>query len=145
MKLSEHFTLDEAILSQTAVRLGIENVPDKYTVSHMVQSANGLEQVRDLLGCVMHVNSWFRILRLNRAIGSHDHSAHIQGWAVDFTAPNFGTPLEICKAIVESDIDYDQVINEQKWVHISFAPTMRKMALTAHFNNGRAEYKEGIH
>jgi len=49
---------------------------------------------------------------------------------VDFTCPKFGTPAQIVAALVESDIQFDQVILEfQRWVHISFSPRNRRQAL----------------
>ena len=144
MKLSPHFSLDEATISQTATRLGIDNTPSPDVIKNMVVAADGMELVRDLLSVPIHVNSWFRCLRLNRSIGSKDTSAHIQGFAVDFIAPKYGTPKEICKAIIDSDINYDQIIQEGNWVHISFSPKMRKIALTATFNNSIVTYTEGV-
>ncbi len=44
--LSAHFTLEEAVLSQTAARLGIPNDPDLNTVRNMKQAALGMELVR---------------------------------------------------------------------------------------------------
>ena len=144
MKLSEHFSLQEAIISQEATRRGIDNTPSAQIVKNMVETAAGMEQVRDLLGAPIHVNSWFRCLRLNRAIGSSDTSAHIQGYAVDFICPSFGTPKEICESIQKSDIVFDQLINEQNWCHISFAPAKRRNVLTAEFYNGKARYRGGL-
>jgi len=49
---------------------------------------------------------------------------------VDFTCPQFGTPAEVMSAIVQSKIQYDQVILEfNRWVHISFSPRNRRVAL----------------
>ena len=144
VKLSDHFTLAEATLSQTATRIGIDNTPDEGTIHNMRLASAGMEQVRYFLGHSINVNSWFRCLRLNRAIGSKDSSAHVQGWAIDFTCPAFGTPLEICKEIIASGIEFDQLIYEGTWVHISFHPAMRGQVLTAEFNNGITRYKKGL-
>lgn len=146
-KLSPHFTVEEATFSQTAVRLGIPNYPDAETLANMEQAAEGMEAVRSLLKKPVNINSWLRVLRLNRAIGSKDTSDHVNGWAIDFTCPQFGTPLEICRAIVASGIEFSQLIFEGTWVHISFNPAKieQREVLTAKFDHlGRASYTRGL-
>ena len=78
------------------------------------------------------------------AIGGSSTSAHCRGEAVDFTAPAFGTPKEICKAIIKSGIVFDQLIFEGAWVHIAFDATPRRSVLTAHFGNGATTYTQGV-
>lgn len=120
--LSAHFTLDEAVLSQTAARLGIANDPDLATVRNMKQAALGMELVRlELGGLPININSWYRSQDLNHAVGSKPTSDHITGFAIDFTCPKFGSPLKIVQAIKASNIQYQQLIWEfGSWVHISF-------------------------
>lgn len=120
--LSAHFTLDEAVLSQTAARLGIANGPDLATVRNMKQAALGMELVRlELGGLPININSWYRSQDLNHAVGSKPTSDHITGFAIDFTCPKFGSPLRIVQAIKASNIQYQQLIWEfGSWVHISF-------------------------
>lgn len=120
--LSAHFTLDEAVLSQTAARLGIANDPDLATVRNMKQAALGMELVRlELGGLPININSWYRSQDLNHAVGSKPTSDHITGFAIDFTCPKFGSPLRIVQAIKASNIQYQQLIWEfGSWVHISF-------------------------
>lgn len=137
MKLSEHFDLSEAIASDTAERLGLDNTPSDTVLQNMKKAAVGLELVRSLLLVPISISSWYRSLLLNRAIGSSDTSAHRQGWAIDFKAPAFGTPKDICEAIVKSDIKFDQLIFEGSWVHISFDPLMKGQKLTAIFQKGK--------
>lgn len=145
LQLSPHFTLAEAIASNTAIRLSIDNTPSSTVIANMTKSALQLEKVRTLLAAPIVVSSWFRCLLLNRAIGSGDSSAHRQGWAIDFTCQAFGTPKQVADAIIKSGIKFDQLIWEGSWVHISFAPTMRGQILTAVFRAGkRTTYLPGI-
>lgn len=144
MNLSEHFTLEEACVSQTAIRKGISNAPNEDQLLNLHEAAAHLELVRSLLGKPIHVDSWLRVPKLNIAVGGSKTSAHMDGWAIDFTAPEFGTPLEIARAIASSGIAFDQIIMEGSWVHISFAPEMRRQTLTAHFANGGVTYTKGI-
>lgn len=121
-QLSPHFTLEEAIFSSTANRLRIRN--DTFStkvLSKAVNTAQNLELVRSLLGKPITIDSFIRTIRLNRALKSKDNSQHVTGEAVDFICPAFGTPAEICKAIVAAGIIFDQMILEHSWVHISFS------------------------
>ena len=104
-----------------------------------------LEQIRSLLGNnFIRISSGYRSLALNRAIGSGDSSAHVLGYAVDFTCPKFGTPKEVANKIAESPIKFDQLIYEGTWVHLSIDPRNRRELLTAHFKNDKATYSKGI-
>ena len=131
MNLSAHFTLEELTRSETALRKGLDNTPDAETIANLTELANGMEQVRALLGHPIHINSAYRGPKVNAAVGGSKNSAHMRGYAADFVCPAFGTPAEVCKAIMDSTIAYDQLIHEfSAWTHISFDPQMRRMNLT---------------
>lgn len=130
MKLSPHFDLAEFTTSQTASRLDLDNTPDADTIARLRLTAEALEDVRALLGKPMSISSGYRSPAVNHAVGSSDSSAHIKGWAVDFICPAFGSPLAICRVLAKSPIEFDQLIEEGSWVHISFDPRMRGEVLT---------------
>jgi hypothetical protein len=143
--LSTHFTLEELTGSSTAVRLGIDNAIPAELLSNLQNVATGLELVRALLGNIpMSIDSGYRCAALNKAVGGASDSAHMQGYAADFICPSFGVPLDIVKAIQASAIQFDQLIQEGTWVHISFDPRTRMEVLTATFTNGVASYKQGV-
>lgn len=145
MKLSEHFNLNEFTISQTATRKGIDNTPPEPVIERLRMLAATLERVRGLLGnSPIRISSGYRSKELNRAIGSSDNSAHVLGYAVDFTCPIFGTPKEVANEIAASNIKFDQIIFEQNWVHLSVDPRNRREVLTATFKNGKAYYSKGI-
>ena len=133
--LSPHFSLAEFLVSATAERLGIDNDPPLEVIQALKRTALGLEAVRvRLAGAPILITSGYRCLPLNRAIGSKDTSQHVNGEAVDFIAPRFGTPTEIVAALRDSGIAYDQLILEyagtgRGWVHCSFTAAPRHMAL----------------
>ena len=55
-------------------------------------------------------------------VGGSKISAHMQGLAADFTAPGFGTVLQVARKIAASEIAYDQLIYEfGSWVHIGLS------------------------
>jgi putative chitinase len=143
--MTPHFTLEELTFSDTAVRLGIDNnVPDAKVLGNLHVLAAGLEQVRAVLNAPLHINSGYRCLLLNGAVKGSINSAHMQGWAADFTCRLFGTPLEIVKEVVKAGIKFDQCITEGAWVHVSFNPRMRNLVMTAHFDKyGKATYTSG--
>jgi hypothetical protein len=154
MQLSNHFSLDEATFSETAVRLGINNQPSEAQLANMKIAAEGMEKVREALGGKgIRVNSWLRLPEVNVAVGGSKVSSHMDGWAIDFVCPSFGTPLDVCKAIEASGLKFDQMIHEfARWTHISFAPEMRGQKLTIFKPAGKyvpgfwteAEYKAKV-
>ena len=144
MNLSEHFTLAEFVQSDIAVRKGLDNTPDADTLEVLKVTAAGLEEVRELLGKPIHVNSGYRSLKVNSAVGGSGTSQHCKGEAVDFIAPQYGTPQEVCRAILDSTIEFDQLIYEGAWVHISFTDKPRHSVMTAHFGNGKTTYTQGV-
>lgn len=132
MKLTEHFTLEELIFSETAIRHGLDNTPNEDVIDNLRLLASHLEEVRSLLGVPIIISSGYRCPALNRAVGSKDTSAHVQGLAADFTAPAFGSPLKICQEIRDcSAIRFDQLIHEfGTWVHFGVAVAPRRELLT---------------
>ena len=59
-------------------------------------------------------------------IGGAKTSRHMEGLAADIICPKFGSPLEVCRAIVAEQVKPDQVIHEfGKWCHVAFAPPGR--------------------
>lgn len=127
MNLSTHFTLDEFIQSDTAERMGINNSLPPELGDNAIGTAAMLERIRAYLveksgrNIPIIITSGYRCPQLNRAIGSGDTSDHRKAMAADFRAPEFGTPLEVCKALapVVSVLGVGQIIYEHSWVHVS--------------------------
>jgi zinc D-Ala-D-Ala carboxypeptidase len=143
-QLTAHFALVELTRSNTGERLGIDNTPSLEVVANLTRLAMGLEQVRALLGHPMQIDSGYRCPALNKAVGGVSDSAHVVGFAADFICPEYGTPLEIARAIAGSGIAVDQIIQEGSWCHVSFDPRLRHQALTATFGPGGATYSKGV-
>lgn len=141
MNLSEHFTLDEATYSETAVRMHINNQPNPQQLENMKKAAAGLEQLRAVTG-PLRINSWLRLPEVNVAVGGSKVSSHMDGWAIDVSSTSM-TPIQLCHKVEELGIKYDQMIHEfGRWMHISFAPEMRQQKLTIFKPEGK--YKPGI-
>jgi hypothetical protein len=131
MKLSPHFSLEE--LTHTDHR-EFDNTPNDQELENLTRLANFLEEVKAVLyGKPIMVNSGFRSELVNHAVGSKSNSQHRVGTACDFRVPGM-TPDEVVKAIIDSDLKYDQIIREfDRWTHISIPNSIhnepRKMAL----------------
>lgn len=123
MNLSDHFTLEEAVLSQTASRQNIPNAPTPDIIVTLTVTARQMERVRALLQNPITVSSWYRSPALNHAVGGVPNSQHQTGEAVDFICPGAGSPADICRSILlyPELITFDQLILEHTWVHISFS------------------------
>lgn len=145
--LTDHFSLAELCHSQTAARLGLHNHPPPDVIDNLRNTAHGLEMVRALVQCPIVVSSGYRSPAVNQAVGSKPGSQHTQGRAADITAPGYGSPKQLMDAILRArvPIPFDQCILEHYdantgngWVHISFAPSPRRMALQIDTTGARA-------
>ena len=129
--MTEHFTLDE--LTHTDHR-ELDNTPNEAETANIQRLAEFLEEVKTLLGGKpIMVNSAFRSKAVNDAVGSKDTSQHRLGCAADIRVPGM-TPDQVVRAVIASDLGYDQVIREfDRWTHISIpneaARSPRKQAL----------------
>ena len=130
MQLSEHFSLEE--LTHTDHR-EFDNTPNDAELENLKRMAEFLEEVRSLLGKPLLINSCFRSELVNNSVGSKSSSQHRVGCATDFRV-NGMTPNEVVKAIIASDLNFDQIIREfDRWTHISIPNSIhnlpRKQAL----------------
>ena len=89
-------------------------------VANLTRLANFLEQLKVVLGGKpVMVNSAFRSEAVNTAVGSKNTSDHRRGCAADIRVPGM-TPDEVVRAIIASDLPYQQVIREfDRWTHVS--------------------------
>lgn len=141
-QLSEHFSLAEMTVSANAVRLGISNAPPPDILVRLKIVAAQMERVRERLGGnAIQISSGYRSPAVNRMAGGAKTSAHLEGWALDFVCPSYGSPLEVAQRIQRSAMTFDQLIHEYgRWVHISFDPRRRGQCLTI----DRAGQRDGL-
>lgn len=127
MNLSEHFTLEEATKSQTAIRLGIDNTPTASEIDRMkLVCREVLEPLRAHFGKPVVINSFYRCPRLNAEVGSKPSSQHTLGEAVDLEIPGIPNP-EVAEWM-RDNLTVDQLILEfyepgkpnSGWVHVSY-------------------------
>ena len=154
-RLSEHFTLEELIYSDTAKAKGIKNTPTpthKKTLIHTCIYC--LEPIRGLLnvkyrvykgkkvkGVSLRITSGYRSAELNKAVGGASNSQHCTGEAADIEAVIIYTnnvkavlPFtelyeDIKEWVKQGRVSVDQCIQEvsgsAKWVHVSHSAAGR--------------------
>tara|TARA_R110000868_G_C10426987_1_gene723914 strand:+ start:150 stop:566 length:417 start_codon:yes stop_codon:yes gene_type:complete len=127
MNLTEHFTLEE--LTATSHRQ-FDNTPNDAELANLIKLAEFLEQVKEVLGGKpVMINSGFRSKAVNDSVGSKDTSQHRTGCAADIRVPGMA-PDAVVKALLASDLKFDQVIREfDAWTHVSIAEKPRRAAL----------------
>ena len=150
MKISDHITYAEAIHSNTAKRRGIDNTPSEIQVLSMKLLADKVfEPLREWVGGPIKVNSFFRSVALNEAIGGAASSQYCKGQAIDIDDV-YGrkTNAEMYKWIQEN-LDYDQMIwefgtdTQPNWIHVSYVSKEenRNKCLKAYKEHGKTKYK----
>jgi putative chitinase len=126
MKLTEHFSLAEMIVSPTAKRLGLSNTPTPEHIENMRYCCEKiLEPVRAHFGKPVQINSSYRAPLVNKAVGGSKTSQHVNGQAIDFEVP--GVDNKKVADWVADNLEFDQVILEfytagdknSGWVHAS--------------------------
>ena len=82
--ISNYISYKEGVRSSTALRLNIDNTPSDYQMSNMqVLAENIFEPLRKWVGGPIMINSFFRSVELNKAIGGSSKSQHCEGRAMD--------------------------------------------------------------
>lgn len=121
MNLSPNFTYEEMIASETAARHNIDNTPPNEVLMNLRRLALFLEDVRKVLDKPIHINSAYRNPLANEAVGGKKTSQHCRGAAADIKVKGM-TPDQVVRAIIKSDLPYDQVIREfDSWTHVSIS------------------------
>ena len=125
--MTPNFTLAE--LTTTSHRQ-FDNTPNETELANLQKLAEFLEEVKTLLdGKPIMITSGYRSKPVNDSVGSSDKSQHRLGYAADFKVPGM-TPDQVVRALVASDLPFDQVIREfDAWTHVSISPSPRRQAL----------------
>ena len=148
-KISKHVSYKEGIKSNTAMRLNIDNSPGEYHLGNMNAVAiNVFEPLRKWVNGPIKINSFYRSVALNKAIGGSSRSQHCEGRAMDIDDTfRYKTNAEMYEYIKEN-LSFDQMIWEfgtdknPDWVHVSYVSEEqnRNRCLKATRVNGKAMY-----
>jgi hypothetical protein len=129
--ISKHISFDEATVSNTATRFGIENNPSDIQLACMKLVAEKcFEPLRTWYNKPIKVNSFFRCESLNAKVGGSKTSQHVKGEAIDISGGNKEENKKLFNWCKEN-LEFDQLINEYDftWVHISYTVKNRKQIL----------------
>jgi hypothetical protein len=152
MRLSKNFTLQEFTKSQTATRLGLDNIPnDEHMEAAELLFEYVVQPVRDHFGITV-INSGYRGPELNKAVGGSSRSQHCKGQAADIEVPGVSN-VEVAEWI-RDNLNFDQLILEfhtkgipdSGWIHVSYVDpdTNRNRTMTATKKNGKTVYELGL-
>ncbi len=145
MQLTEHFTLAELTISQTAARLGIDNSPDTDALENLrALCTEILEPIRVHFEVAVLVSSGYRGPEVNEAVGGSKRSQHMIGQAVDFTVNTYSVDEMFEWLLSASNLDFDQLIHEfGQWIHVSYRADGRNrgMAMRATRAGGKVRYE----
>lgn len=123
MKLSENFSLEEMVASNTAKAKKIDNTPNETVIKnlkHLCETV--LQPIRNKYGETIKISSGYRCPKLNTAVGGAKTSKHQTGEAVDIQCSDNKKLWDlIVNMIKDGEITVGQLIDEKKlhWIHLS--------------------------
>lgn len=144
MEISKYFKWEDSYKSTTAIRLGINNVPN---ANHAESLKLLFEKVIDRVKAEypsVFLSSVYRCSKLNIAIGGADNSQHCKGEAGDLDSEKDN---KVVFEFIRDHLEFDQLIWEfgtdsaPDWVHVSYkASGNRKQILRAVKQKGKTVY-----
>lgn len=152
MQLTENFSLNEMIKSETALRHGLDNTPPEDVVENLRTLCEQiLQPLRTAYGRGIKVNSGYRAPEVNAAVGGSRTSDHCKGQAADIEIPGVANAdlaqyisqyFQFTQLILEF---YTPGIPDSGWVHVSYDPAnLKRQVMTAMRENGKTVYKQGL-
>lgn len=129
MKLSKNLSLKEVIKSNTALRKGIDNLPNGEHQLNLITLANHVFQpIREHFQAPIYISSGYRSEALNEAIGGSKTSQHSKGQAIDIDNDAVDNPSNMdIFCYIRDYLVFDQLIfefpnkkGEPSWVHVSY-------------------------
>lgn len=151
--LTNNFSLQEMIKSETALRRDMDNTPhsDEVVQNLIVLCEQVLQPLRDAYNVGIKVNSGYRSPDVNAAVGGSRTSDHCKGQAADIEIPGVANAdlaqyiadnFNFTQLILEF---YTQGIPDSGWVHVSYdVNNLKRQVMTAVKQNGRTVYLPGI-
>ena len=148
MNISEHISLKEALRSNTAKRLGINNMPDNDTlVTMQITAQHVFEPIRNKFNEPIYISSFYRCPELNTAIGGSANSQHCRGEAIDIDDVYSKATNADFFNYIKDKLEFDNLIwefgNDENpdWVHVSYSLGKNRMqVLKAIKENGKTKY-----
>ena len=147
--ISKHVSDKEGVYSATALRRGLDNTPNAEQLECMKEIAEKLfEPLRKWVGGPIKINSFFRGLPLNTAIGGSKSSQHMKGQAMDIDDTFDHVTNADMYNYIKNNLDFDQLIWEfgdddnPNWLHVSYVSKEdnRNRCLRAYKSNNKTVY-----
>ena len=149
LKLAANFWLSEFIRSEIASKEEIDNTPDQKRIENIrYLCTQVLQPIRDYFGAELIITSGFRCDALNKLVGGSPSSHHMcrRGYAAaDFTVkgiPNEDV-IDMVRFVTSPSgalIDFDKVIAEPGWIHISSHRPRRQFYVANKSHKGEMVY-----
>lgn len=120
MNITENFTLEELVHSDTAIAKGIKNEPGtRERLAMMNLCAKLLQPLREAVGKPISIGSGYRCPELNKAVGGVPSSQHVKGEAADLHIE--GKAGNLLEVLEESELPFDQAIlyRHKNFLHVS--------------------------
>ena len=119
MNITENFTLEELVHSDTAIAKGIKNEPGTRERLAMMNLCAKLQPLREAVGKPISINSGYRCPELNKAVGGVPSSQHVKGEAADLHIE--GKAGDLLEVLEESELPFDQAIlyRHKNFLHVS--------------------------
>lgn len=118
MQITKNFTLTELTTTNT----GIANKPNRQQMSALITLCGKvLQPARDMIGVPICVNSGFRSVAVNNAVGGAQGSQHTRGEAADITVHS-REGNKMLFELIRDNLPFDQLIDERdySWIHVSY-------------------------
>lgn len=143
MKLSEHFTLEEWIVSREATVHQIDNKPtnEKHIRAMVATSYVIGEKLRTACERPIVLISGYRVPALNTHLKGSSTSQHMIGQAMDIIVPGMALKDVFAKCVALPM--FDQLIWEfGEWIHISYNEEMNRREIldARHGSDGKTMY-----
>lgn len=124
---SEYFTLEELTKSGTATKLGIKNTPNAEEIRNLQYGVNMvLDPLRRLYKKPIIINSGYRCLELNKAVGGVANSWHTKGNAADIHIKDeqeAKTLFSLLKTLPSVDTVLYEHSKTSIWLHVQWDMT----------------------
>jgi hypothetical protein len=146
--ISKYISYNQAIKSTTAIKLGIDNTPNKEQLENMKIVATKIydkvyEYILSLNKEKVWVSSFFRSNELNKKVKGSKTSEHKEGKAIDIDS---GYSNSEVFNYIRLNLEFNQLIaefkqnNEPSWVHVSFSDNNKKQVLISIKENKKTKY-----
>ena len=152
MHLTNNFSLDEMVKSDTALRHDMDKTPGETEIENLKRLCEEvLQPIREHFKTGVKVNSGFRHPEVNAKVGGSKTSDHCKGQAADIEIP--GIPNADLAVWIMDNLTYTQLILEfytpgvpdSGWVHVSYdSANLKKQNLTATKKDGKTVYLPGL-